>query len=171
VSQTPRIATSFALPELSTPVPLRSGLDQPWFDSVRREQLVIQRCPACRAWQWGPEWVCRACRSFDIGWEEVPRQGDSYVGRIYSWERVWHPTHEALADYVPYVVLLVELPSAGNVRMVGNLIGDQVAAIQIGAPVIAVWERHERYTLVQWAIADDHESVIRVDLGARSFDR
>jgi len=35
----------------------------------------------------------------------------------------------------PYVVVLVELPDAGNVRMLGNLLGDPQQAVKIGAEV------------------------------------
>jgi len=150
VSATQQVAATFVLPELATPVPQPSGLDKPWYDAVRAARLVIQKCTSCGTWQWGPEWICRSCGGFDIAWEEVPKSADGCEGRIYSWERVWHPTHEALTDSVPYVVLLVELPEAGNVRMIGNLIGDQKAPVQIGAPVMAVFEHHERYTLVHW---------------------
>ena len=109
----------------------------------------MQRCNACSAWQWGPEWICHACLSFDVGWQQVePR------GRIYSWERVWHPVHPALKDGVPYVVVLVELPHAGDVRMIGNLLGDPNQEVRIGADVRAVFEDHSDakppFTLVQW---------------------
>jgi uncharacterized OB-fold protein len=154
VSDSLRTPQSFALPERATPVTQASGLDAPYWDAVREEQFVIQRCNSCRAWQWGPEWICRTCRSFDIGWESVPRHGGLHAGRIYSWERVWHPTHRLLTDHVPYVVLLVELPGADNVRVVGNLLGDPRDEIRIGAAVRAVFEHHERYTLVQWAWPD-----------------
>jgi uncharacterized OB-fold protein len=73
---------------------------------------------------------------------------------VYAWERVWHPTHPALRDAVPYRVALVELPHAGGVRMVGTLLGDPAEDVPIGAPVEAVFEDHEdsepAYTLVQW---------------------
>jgi uncharacterized OB-fold protein len=53
------------------------------------------------------------------------------------------------------MTVLVELPQAGNVRMVGNLVGqDPEAAIEIGQKVEAVFEDHgsgdDAYTLVQW---------------------
>ena len=74
-------------------------------------------------------------------------------GRVYSWERVWHPVHPALKDACPYMVVLVELPDAGNVRMVGNLAGDPRADLPIGAAVEAVFEDHpEGHTLVQWKL-------------------
>ena len=55
------------------------------------------------------------------------------------------------------VVVLVELPHADGIRMVGNLLGDPTAPVPIGAPVEAVFEHHPdatpRYSLVQWELA------------------
>lgn len=140
----------FALPETLMPVPDRSGLDEPFWTALAEGRLVVQRCRACGRWQWGPEWICSACASFDVGWEEVPRAHDGYRGEIYSWERVWHPTNRGLADAVPYVVVLVSLPAADGVRMVGNLLGDPMGDVTIGATVRAVIETHDGYSLVQW---------------------
>jgi uncharacterized OB-fold protein len=62
--------------------------------------------------------------------------------------------HPALQDHGPYIVVLVELPEAGNVRMLGNLLGESRQDVQIGAPVEAVFEPHDEatppFTLVQW---------------------
>ena len=75
-------------------------------------------------------------------------------GRIYSWERPWHPVHPSLKGHGPYIVVLVELPAAGNIRMLGNLLGDPKQAVRIGAEVAAVFEAHDDakppFTLVQW---------------------
>ena len=134
---------------LPRPVPEPDGLSAPYWDGTRRGELVVQRCRACRAWQWGPEWICHACLSFDVGWERVDGGGT-----IYSWERSWHPVHPALAGAGPYVVVLVELPQAGGIRMIGNLLGDPRDDVHIGAPVTAVFEPHDDahppYTLVHW---------------------
>jgi uncharacterized OB-fold protein len=140
----------FALPEgLPRPVPEPDGLSGPYWEGANRGELWIQRCRGCQAWQWGPEWICHACLSFDVGWERVEGRG-----RIYSWERVWHPVHPALKDAPPYVAVLVELSEAGNVRMIGNLLGDPRQEVRIGAHVEAVFEHHQDatppYTLVQW---------------------
>lgn len=133
------------------PVPEPDGLSAPYWEGTRLGELRIQRCRACRAWQWGPEWVCHRCHSFDLAWEAVEGRGT-----IYSWERVWHPVHPALKEAGPYIVVLVELPHAGNVRMLGNLLGDPQQEVRIGAPVVAVFEPHDAadpskaFTLAQW---------------------
>lgn len=131
---------------LPQPVASSDGLDAPYWEATQRHELLVQRCSACRAYQWGAEWICHNCRSFDLDW--VPVAGN---GRIYSWERVWHPVHPALREACPYVIVLVELPDAGNVRMVGNLLGDPLQEVPIGANVEAVFEDNEGgYTLVHW---------------------
>jgi uncharacterized OB-fold protein len=143
------VSGPYLKPGLPTPLPARDGLDAPYWEGLRRESLVIQRCKGCGAFQWGPEWICHRCLSFDLGWEGVDP-----VGRIYSYERVWHPVHSALAEQGPYVVVLVELPHANDVRLIGNLVGDPRQTVTIGAAVTGVFEHHAHakapFTLLQW---------------------
>ena len=146
----PQTTTDAYLPAgLATPAAQRDGLDTPYWEGASDGKLIVQRCNACREFQWGPEWVCHHCHSFDLGWEEVEPRGN-----VYSWERIWHPVHPALTDACPYVVVLVELPQAGNIRMVGNLLGRPLDAVEIGSSVDAVFEHHADaetpFTLVQW---------------------
>lgn len=136
-------------PGLPVPVPSPDGLDAPFWQGLREDRLLLQRCQACTRWQWGPEWVCHRCHSFDLAYAETRAEG-----RIYSHERIWHPVHPALAEQGPYVVVLVELEHADGVRLVGNLLGDPAQELVIGAPVHGVFEHHPDsdppYTLLQW---------------------
>ncbi len=143
-------ATQSYLPEgLPIPTPETDGLSAPYWNGLKEGVLTIQRCKSCGGWQWGPEWICHRCLSFDMGWEKVePR------GRIFSWERVWHPVHPALKGHGPYIVVLVELPHADNVRLIGNLVGDPQQTVTIGAEVEGLFEHHPNastpHTLLQW---------------------
>lgn len=134
---------------MPAPVPESDGLDAPYWAATRQGKLVIQRCRRCERWQWGPEWLCQRCHAFDLSWEEVPASG-----RIFSWERTWNAPLAILKDRVPYVSVLVELDHAQSVRMVGNLLGDPLQEVRIGAAVEAVFEPHDEasvpFTLVQW---------------------
>jgi uncharacterized OB-fold protein len=125
------------------------GLSAPYWEAVQRDVLVVQRCKQCAGWQWGPEWICHRCHSFDLGWKEVEPKG-----RIYSWERSHHPVHAALREACPYISVLVELPHADNIRMLGNLLGDPLQEVRVGAEVEAVFEHHRDieppFSLVQW---------------------
>ena len=148
----------FYLPDgLPAPMPAADGLDAPYWAGLRQNRLLAQRCGDCGTWQWGPEWLCHHCHSMNMVWAEVPGDGAA-EGVIYSWQRPWHPVHPALKGHGPYIVVLVALPAAQNIRMIGNLLGPVDQTVQIGAPVTPVFEHHDRgdqpYTLLQWQGAD-----------------
>jgi uncharacterized OB-fold protein len=136
---------------LPIPVAETDGLSAPYWDGLRQERLLVQRCPDCGQWQFGPEWLCNHCHRFDPDWVEVAAEGF-----IYSWERVWHPSHPALKDSCPYLAIVVELPHAGRIRMIGNLLGDPLQEVAIGDQVMGVYEHHlttqPAYSLLQWRL-------------------
>ena len=131
------------------PIPQPSALDQPFWDGLREERLLLQRCRACHRFQWGPEWICHRCQSFDFAYIDVPPEG-----RIYSWQRVWHPVHSALHGHGPYLIALIEIPHADNVRIIGNLLGSPNQTVRIGAEVEGVFEQHRHaeppFALLHW---------------------
>src|SRR5919106_766412 len=122
---------------LPSPRPSSDGVDAGYWEATRRHELALQRCAGCGLWQWEPEWLCRRCGASPLEWQAV-----SGRGRIFTWERVWHPVHPALECACPYIVVVVELPDAESLRMIGNLLGDPLQDVQIGAPVEAVFEDH-----------------------------
>ena len=131
------------------PRPQPNALDAPYWAGLLREELALQRCHDCGKFQWGPEWICHRCLSGELGYETVEPSGV-----VYSYERVWHPVHPALAGQGPYLVVLVELPHADGVRLVGNLLGDPLQDVRIGAKVTAAFERHGNaeppFALLHW---------------------
>ena len=143
------MSAAYLPPGLPIPVPEVDGLSTQYWEGVQKNELWVQRCNTCKGWQWGPEWICHHCRSFDMGWGKIEGKG-----KIYSWERAWHPVHPALKSHGPYIIVLVELPQYGNIRMIGNLLGDPHQTVTIGAAVEAVFEHHHDttppFTLVQW---------------------
>lgn len=140
------------LPEgLPIPVPERDGLSAPFWNGLKEHKIRVQRNPRTGVYQFPPQWMAHDDQGFDIDWVEVEPKGV-----IYSWTRVWHPVHPALKDAGPYIVVVVELPHAGGVRMLGNLLGDPHQSVHIGAEVEAVFEHHNGadppYTLLQWRL-------------------
>lgn len=136
-------------PGLPVPVAETDGLSAPYWSGLRESVLRVQRCDDCGTMQFGPEWVCHHCHSLAVGWTEIPP-----IGRIYSWERVWHPVHPALRGATPYLVVLVE--HASGLRLLGNLLGPADQAVVIGAAVEGVFEHHDAdppFSLLHWRIA------------------
>lgn len=140
----------FYLPDgLPAPCVDTEGLSAPYWDGLAQHELRVQRCETCGCWQFGPEHLCHVCHAFDPVWTAVAARG-----RIFSWERVWHPAHPALAGHGPYLVVLVELTDAGGIRQLGNLLGDPMQPIEIGSEVEGVFEDHgsadPAFTLLHW---------------------
>lgn len=144
------MSASYLNPGLAQPK--ATPLDAPYWEGLTQNVLRVQQCDSCQGWQWGPEWICHHCLSDQVGFVEVAPEGV-----IYSYERVWHPVHPALKEQGPYIVVLVELPQAGGVRMVGNLLGDPQQEVPIGAAVTGVFEHHAdadpAFSLLQWQLS------------------
>ena len=52
----------------------------------------------------------------------------------------------------PYIIAVISLPDAGDVRMVGNLLRDPSQNPPFDSEVEAVFEDHPGATLVQWRV-------------------
>jgi len=111
----------WGLPELT-------ATNEAWFTSGA---LTVQRCGSCSTLQHPPEEVCHACggMAFDV---EVlsPR------GTVHSYTVIHYAANAALADAVPYTVVLVSLDDAPQLRVVGDIEGP----VEIGMPVVPWWD-------------------------------
>ena len=130
-------------------VPELTDANRPWFTSGA---LAVQECASCSTLIHPPEEVCHACGAMSFGTRVLePR------GTVHSYTVVHYAANRALADAVPYTVVLVSLDDAPHVRVIGNLDGPA----HIGMPVVPYW--HERTAddgtvvlLPQWRPAE-HE--------------
>lgn len=129
------------------------GVDQPYWDNLAAQCLTMQRCDECLAWIWGPNWMCSSCRSMELTWTEVEP-----AGTVYSWTRTWQPFSPEFVDHTPYLSVLVELPGAGNRRILGILLGAQDQDPVVGEPVVGIFQSDELTggaTVLRWRRADD----------------
>ena len=132
---------------------LLPGLDKQnhgWWTSGA---LPIQACTECKALQHPPEDVCHACQGTSFGVHECAGSG-----RIESVVIVHHPVHPALADVVPYAVVIVSLDDAPGIHVIGNVPGAPHESISIGASVRVVFEEvedpelDETHRIPQWEL-------------------
>ena len=139
-------------------MPYRTGFPLPdtkdwntreWWEQIKQHKLVIQKCTACGAFRHSPVPICNKCRSFEYEWAPV-----SGKGVVYSFTIAHHPPSPAMAELVPYNVVIVELSDADNVRMVGNLLDVPIEKIAVGMPVEVTFEDiNDDVTLPQWRAA------------------
>ena len=116
---------NWSLPEIT-------ARNEAWFTSGT---LAVQRCTACSVRQHPPEELCHACGGTRFSYDAVaPR------GTIFSYTVAHYAVNRALADAVPYAVVLVSLDDAPDVRVIGNLPGVPLEEVRIGVPVVAHWE-------------------------------
>lgn len=109
-------------------VPELTDINRAWFTSG---SLAIQRCTSCSTLQHPPEEVCHVC-----GGMAFDTQVLAPSGTVHSHTVVHYPANRALADAVPYTVVLVSLDEAPHLRVVGNIEG----AAHIGMSVVPWWE-------------------------------
>jgi uncharacterized protein len=104
----------------------------PFWDSLRRRQMAVQRCGECGTFRYIPKELCPTCLSRESSWAEVSGRGEVYT---YS---VVHraPTPAYQAD-VPYVIAHVTMDE--GFRMVSNVSGLQPDALYIGMRVQLVY--------------------------------
>jgi hypothetical protein len=109
--------------------------DAPYWQGLREGRLLLPRCARCARWLWPAVHRCGACGGWGQSWHAVEP-----VGEIYSWTRTWQPFQGNEDLRPPYVNLLVALPQAGGIRLLGLLEGDAAApGLRVGAPVAGVF--------------------------------
>ncbi|MDH4144320.1 MAG: OB-fold domain-containing protein [Acidimicrobiia bacterium] len=116
-------------------LPAVTPVSSAWFTSAT---LALQHCAACGVRQHPPEEICHSCGGMDFDYRAV-----APTGTVYSYTVAHYAVNRALADHVPYAVVLVSLDDAPEVRVIGNIVGIDPAEVHIGMAVRALWERHE----------------------------
>ena len=107
---------------------------QPFWDAAAEHRLVVPRCTACGTFRLPPSGFCWKCRSQDTEWVEHDGRGT-----VYSFTVIWHPLLPDVADSVPYVPAVVELPGTNACRLVGDVIDVRPSEVHIGMDVELVW--------------------------------
>ncbi len=119
-------------------------------------ELRVQACGSCGQWRMPPRPMCPSCRSVEVTWVATNGRGS-----IWSFIVPHPPLLPAYAELAPYNAIIVELEEDPSIRIVGNLIADETAAInsidpttiRIGEPVRVVFQQVDDVTLPRWVRA------------------
>jgi len=108
-------------------------LDAPFWDALRRHELVVQRCDECGQLRFVPSERCRHCGSPAATWSPVSGNATVYTFSIVH--RAPTPAYQADA---PYVIAYVELDEGP--RMPTRLVEVAPDAVAIGMPLAVVFD-------------------------------
>jgi len=111
----------------------------PFWEGCKRHELLIQRCSDCGTFRHPPRPMCPECNSLNSEWVKVTK------GTVYSYTVVHDRPMPVLylpgfANDRPLAIVLVELPEAGNIRMVSNIVDCRPEDLKIGMPVEVIFD-------------------------------
>ena len=111
-----------------------SPATEPFWRAAAEHRLVLPRCTSCGTFRFPPSPFCFRCRAQGVEW--VEQRG---AGEIYSFTVIRHAVIPQVADALPVVAAVVELPDTGGCRLVGNVVDCDPSAVGIGLPVTLDW--------------------------------
>ena len=124
------------MPEIDVrtkPLPTPDEVSRPYWDGLRRGEVVLQRCDSCGKVQFYPRPACRYCGSLELTWETLSGEGS-----VYTYTVVHRAPFEAFAADVPYVLAVVELDEGP--LLLSTIEGIEPEAVEVGMRVVALFD-------------------------------
>lgn len=106
----------------------------PFWAAAAQRRLVLPRCSRCRRHRMPPTPFCPYCRAQGIDWQPAPDDA-----ALYSYTIVERAVIPGTEDSLPYVPAVVEFPSADGVRLISNVVGSALGALEVGAALRLAW--------------------------------
>jgi uncharacterized OB-fold protein len=107
----------------------------PFWEAAREQRFVVARCGQCGTYRMPPSAHCATCLSQEIAWQEI-------AGRavVYSFTIVRHGVIPELKQTLPYVIAIVKLAEADDLKFMTNIIGCDPDEVSIGREVDVTWD-------------------------------
>lgn len=123
-----------------TPVPgefitfTMNAWTEPFWQATKERRLVVPRCGACGIFRLPPGPFCPHCQSQTVEWVAPGGRGVLFSYTLCHKS----PFPGKVADFT-YAPAVIELPDAGNVRLVGNIVDMVPDDIRIGMELEVGW--------------------------------
>ena len=108
-------------------------LHSPFWDALRRHELVVQECAACSRLRFVPTELCPYCYSPAAVWAPVAGRG-----RVYTFTVVHRAPTPAYQAEAPYAIAYIELDEGP--RVPARLVDVDPATVEVGLPVEVVFD-------------------------------
>ena len=138
------------------PLPDLDADSAPFWEGCVEGELRIQACAACGVRRWPARPMCPRCNSLEQRWETV-----GSTGTVWSVVVPHPPLLPAFMPFAPYNVVIVTLDDDPSIRLPGNVVAAEGAAInsvdpatiEIGAPVRVVFDHvADDVALPRWVL-------------------
>ena len=133
--------------DLTKPYPAPIPETEPFWEGLRNEQVLLQRCEDCGKWIFYPRSNCSACLSTNLAWHRV-----SGEGTLYTFTVTRQATAPHFVDEVPQLIAMVDLDE--GVRLTSTLVADESDDLKVGARVLPVFDHvNDEVTLLRYRLA------------------
>lgn len=133
---------------VSGPVPVPAQEDLPYWEGLRRRELVLHRCDACGALRQRAELLCGDCGGESFTWTPLSGRGTLYSYAVAR--RTWVRGFDA---QLPYVIVAVSVAEWPALLLTTNLVGEfDVDGLELFQPVRAAFEERGEWTLLQFEL-------------------
>lgn len=134
---------------MAKPIPVPDEVDQPFWDAVNQQKLIIQTCTACNRRQYPPEPTCRQCGKADnLEWKETSGRGWIH-GHVVQYDtRV-----VVLKEDQPFNIAIIALEEDPDIKFFSHLPGTPADQVPSGAKVRVVFQEVAPGTYVpEWEV-------------------
>ncbi|MFT3872379.1 MAG: OB-fold domain-containing protein [Nocardioides sp.] len=129
---------------IAVPAPASDPDSLPYWEGLKRHQILFQQCTDCARIQWPPMPACGTCQCTDLAQVESPG-----VGSVYSWIVVHRPFLPEFATEVPYTLATIDFDEGP--RMVARI---ENPPPDFGGRVEPRFHDHPDWTELRFAISD-----------------
>jgi uncharacterized protein len=135
---------------------VRDSLDQPFWDACCAHRFLLHVCATCgRAY-----WPASTC--IDHGASAMEWRDSAGRGAVHTYTIVHHAYDAALADRVPYVLVVVQLDEGPFFHT--DIVGAEVDDVHVGMRVGVVYDAiDERTVLPRFSPLTEHPPPIEED--------
>lgn len=122
------------MPQYAGPLPVPTPETRPFWEGVRRHELLLQRCRPCGEHFFYPRAACPTCLSADLEWRVASGRGTLHTFTVV------HRGARGFPLGPPYVIAIVALDEGP--RLMTNLVGIEPdpGRIAIGMRVEVVFD-------------------------------
>lgn len=133
--------------DLTKPYPTPTPETEPFWEGLRNEQVLIQRCNDCTEWIFYPRSNCPHCLSTELDWHRV-----SGEGTLHTYTVTRQATAPHFVDEVPQLIAMIDLDE--GVRLTSTLVAKESDELEVGAKVTPVFDHvNEQVTLLRYRLA------------------